>query len=231
MSDSHSDEDGVIGYQATTVTPAIMQPMAAAALPSIRILPAVSFIGSIENGSCLVKVRVRVVPAGLERARVQRDRLGLLPELLAERLLHQRQVDAEQLRQDAVVDHVAHEAAQLGVGTDRRDQLVERHRVEHEVVAQRVQLQRLVVDDRRARLERQHVFLRRLRVHRDEEVDFLLPRDVAALAGPDRVPGRAARRCSTGTCSCPTTGTPISRIDRSRTMLAVWLPEPLTVAT
>ena len=27
MSDSHSDEDGVIGYQATTVTPAIMQPM------------------------------------------------------------------------------------------------------------------------------------------------------------------------------------------------------------
>ena len=52
MSDSHSDEDGVIGYQATTVTPAIMQPMAAAALPSIRILPAVSFIGSKTNGSC-----------------------------------------------------------------------------------------------------------------------------------------------------------------------------------
>ena len=39
MSDSHSDDDGVIGYQATTVTPAIMQPMAAAALPSRRILP------------------------------------------------------------------------------------------------------------------------------------------------------------------------------------------------
>src|SRR3954453_23414299 len=42
--DSHNDEDGVIGYQATTVTPAIMHPMAAAALPSIRIFPAVSFI-------------------------------------------------------------------------------------------------------------------------------------------------------------------------------------------
>src|SRR3989337_4056444 len=42
MSDSHSDEDGVIGYHATTVTPAIMQPTAAAALPSMRILPAVS---------------------------------------------------------------------------------------------------------------------------------------------------------------------------------------------
>src|SRR5215510_1283785 len=47
ISDSHSDDEGVIGYQATTVTPAIMQPMAAAALPSMRILPAVSFIGSM----------------------------------------------------------------------------------------------------------------------------------------------------------------------------------------
>src|SRR3954469_10312068 len=56
MSDSHSDDEGVIGYHATTVTPAIMQPMAAAALPSIRILPAVSFIGSRLNGSCFVKV-------------------------------------------------------------------------------------------------------------------------------------------------------------------------------
>src|SRR6476659_1391960 len=55
MSDSQSDEDGVIGYQATTVTPAIMQPTAAAALPSMRILPAVLFIGSMQNGSCLVK--------------------------------------------------------------------------------------------------------------------------------------------------------------------------------
>src|SRR5919198_5119757 len=55
ISDSHSDDEGVMGYQATTVTPAIMQPIAAAALPSIRILPAVSFIGSRKNGSCLVK--------------------------------------------------------------------------------------------------------------------------------------------------------------------------------
>jgi hypothetical protein len=55
MSDSQSEDDGVIGYHATTVTPAIMQPMAAAALPSMRILPAVSFIGSTKNGSCLVR--------------------------------------------------------------------------------------------------------------------------------------------------------------------------------
>src|SRR4051812_30921248 len=56
ISDSHSEDEGVIGYQATTVTPAIMQPMAAAAFPSIRILPAVLFIGSIKYGSCLVKL-------------------------------------------------------------------------------------------------------------------------------------------------------------------------------
>src|SRR5919205_923544 len=56
MSDSQSEEDGVIGYQATTVTPAIMQPIAAAEFPSMRILPAVLFIGSMKNGSCLVKL-------------------------------------------------------------------------------------------------------------------------------------------------------------------------------
>src|SRR5436190_8523371 len=47
ISDSTSEDEGVIGYQATTVTPAIMQPMAAAALPSMRIFPAVSFIASM----------------------------------------------------------------------------------------------------------------------------------------------------------------------------------------
>ena len=34
-----------------------------------------------------------------------------------------------------------------------------------------------------------------------------------------------------GNMFLPDTGTPISRIDRSSTRLAVWLPEPLTVAT
>src|SRR5215472_8591037 len=55
MSDSHSDEDGVMGYHATTVTPAIMQPIAAAALPSISTLPTVSFIGWRAYGSCFVR--------------------------------------------------------------------------------------------------------------------------------------------------------------------------------
>ena len=48
MSASGRDDDGVIGYHAITVTPAIMQPSAAAALPSIRIMPRVLSIGSIQ---------------------------------------------------------------------------------------------------------------------------------------------------------------------------------------
>src|SRR6201987_4946439 len=38
---STSDDDGVIGYQVTTVQPANMHPMAAAELPSTMIMPVV----------------------------------------------------------------------------------------------------------------------------------------------------------------------------------------------
>src|SRR5690349_9419705 len=48
ISVSGKDDDGVIGYQAMTVTPAIMQPIAAAAFPSTRIIPVVLFIRSTE---------------------------------------------------------------------------------------------------------------------------------------------------------------------------------------
>ena len=41
---SGSDEEGVIGYHATTVTPANMHPNAAAELPSMMILPVVLFM-------------------------------------------------------------------------------------------------------------------------------------------------------------------------------------------
>src|SRR4051794_6427392 len=43
---SASDEDGVIGYQVSTVTPANTQPSAEAEFPSMIILPAVAFIRS-----------------------------------------------------------------------------------------------------------------------------------------------------------------------------------------
>ncbi len=95
-----------------------------------------------------------------------------------------------QARQHAVVDHVAHEASQLGVRADLGDDLVERHRVEHQVAAQLLELQRLVVHHGAAGIERQHVLARGLRVHGDEEVDLLLARDVAVTVRADRVPRR-----------------------------------------
>src|SRR5215831_8668921 len=51
MSVSGNDDDGVIGYQATTVTPANMQPIAAAALPSTSTWPAVLSIRATRYGS------------------------------------------------------------------------------------------------------------------------------------------------------------------------------------
>ena len=51
MKASASDEDGVIGYQARTLAPAMTQPIAVAALPSMMIFPAVLFMRSSRNGS------------------------------------------------------------------------------------------------------------------------------------------------------------------------------------
>ena len=51
---STSDDEGVIGYQVTTVTPANMQPSAAAALPSMMIMPVVLSMRSTVKGSALV---------------------------------------------------------------------------------------------------------------------------------------------------------------------------------
>jgi hypothetical protein len=50
------------------------------------------------------------------------------------------------------------------------------------------EFERLVVHDGGARIERQDVFSRGLRIHRHQEVDFLLPGDVTAPARPDGVP-------------------------------------------
>jgi hypothetical protein len=112
------------------------------------------------------------------------------------------------VRENPVVDHVAHEPAQLGVRTDLGNDLVERHRVEHQVVAQSVELQRLVVDDGAARLERQDIFPGRLLIHRDQEVDLLFPADVAAMVRANGVP-LARPAIFDGKRFLPETGTPI----------------------
>ena len=75
MRASASEEDGVIGYQARTVTPAIMQPIAAAALPSMMILPAVAFMRSSRKGSVFVRFFCGPVEAAADRLHVDLDRL------------------------------------------------------------------------------------------------------------------------------------------------------------
>ena len=164
-----------------------------------------------DEGIALREAGLGEVEAGLERVHVQLDRLELLAHLLPQRLLHLPHVDRQQPREHAVVNHVAHEAAQLGVVGDRGNQLVERDRIENQVVAQLVQLQRLVVDHGGARRERQHVLFRRLGVQRDEEVDLLLPGDVALRCWRGPCTTWAARRCSTGTCSCRRRARPSGR--------------------
>ena len=118
----------------------------------------------------------------------------------------------------------------LASGHTGRDQLVERHRIERQIVAQFVQLQRLVVEHGRARLERHHVFLRRLRVHRDQEVDFLLARDVAVLAGANRVPGRQARDVRREQVLARDRDAHLED-GAQKHDVGVWQPDPLTVAT
>src|SRR6266516_5267355 len=54
VSASQRLDDGVIGYQFATVTPANMQPSAAAELPSMMILPLVAFIRWQRYGTMLL---------------------------------------------------------------------------------------------------------------------------------------------------------------------------------
>ena len=107
--------------------------------------------------------------------------------------MHFLHVDGEQLRHDAVVDHVADQLAQFGLGADRAHQLVERHGVEVQVAAQFVEFQRLVIDHRRAAVQLHDVLARRLRIHGHQEIDFLAAADVAVPAGAYGEPGGQSR--------------------------------------
>jgi hypothetical protein len=131
-----------------------------------------------------------VVIAGLRGAPVQIGGLGLaLAELLHQRLVDLLHVDGEQPGNDAVVKHVAHQLAQLGIRAHRRDQLVEGRRVEMQIGPQGVELERLVIDDGGAAIQLHHVFARSFRVHGDQEIDLLLAADITVFAGADGEPG------------------------------------------
>src|SRR5436305_8969998 len=52
MIDSQSDDEGVLGYHVTAVTAPKLETIAAAALPSMMILPSVGFIRSMCHFDC-----------------------------------------------------------------------------------------------------------------------------------------------------------------------------------
>ena len=112
----------------------------------------VLFIRSTRYGSRFGRCSAAYFVARLERAHVElpSPSASCRAACASAFSISPRSID-EQLREHAVVDHVLDEAAQLRVRADLGDDLVERHRIEIEVVAQRVELQRLVVDARRGR--------------------------------------------------------------------------------
>src|SRR5256885_15702568 len=78
MKYSHSDDEGVIGYQATTLAPPITAPRAAAWLPSTSTLPStLPVIASRRYGSCLEKLSCQWSYPTLIASRLIGTALGL----------------------------------------------------------------------------------------------------------------------------------------------------------
>ena len=126
---STTEDDGVMGYHATTVTPANIAPSAAAALPSMMILPC-GGVHRFDHVWVLLGQRARgIVEADAHGVQVQLRRLHLLGKLLANRCLHQLHVDGEQLRRNSHIDHVLDQLAQLCLRARGRGELVERHSI------------------------------------------------------------------------------------------------------
>ena len=186
---STTEVEGVIGYHATTVTPAKTAPMPQAALPSMMILPAVCIHPLDEERVLLGQIRLGIVEARLDGAEVQIEDLLLLGELAQQAALHHAQIDGQHLGDDAHVDHVLDQLAQLGLGTDGGRDLVEGNGIEDEIVARLIELQVLLVDDHAAGGQGQHVRLRCLRIQRHQNLGVVLAGDVAFRAGADDVPG------------------------------------------
>ena len=109
MSVSQSDDDGVIGYHVTTVDAGHQRPDGGRSVAfdqneTVRPLHRLDV-----QRVALLQVLLRVHEPGFQRFPIQGDGLRLLPKLLVQSLLHVLEIDLEETRQHAVVNHVAHE--------------------------------------------------------------------------------------------------------------------------
>src|SRR5215469_4010792 len=125
----------------------------------------------------------------LDGAKVEVEDLLLLGELLLHALLDHIKVDAEELRHHAHVDHVPDQLAQLGLGADRRGDLVEGNRIAHHIAAVLLQVQVLFVDCHAAGGKSENVVFGGFRVQCHQDLGIARAGYVTIFAGANRVPG------------------------------------------
>ncbi len=140
-------------------------------------------------GVVLGEVAGGEVKADLNGAPVECRGFGLLCELLADDGFDGGEIDGEELRGDADVDHIFDELAKLGFGAGGDDELIEGDGVVGEVGAAVGDFEGFVEDEGGAGLEAADVVGDGVGVHGDEEIDVGFARDPAVFADADGVPG------------------------------------------
>ena len=79
---------------------------------------------------------------------------------------------------------------------DSGGKLGEWNRKESEILAELIEPKRFLINDNAARLKTHHVFACGIRIHRNQEIDFLLAGNPAIFVGANRKPGGKA--CNVG---------------------------------
>ena len=133
-----------------------------------------------------------IVAAQRHRLHVGGDQLLLALELIGHGGLEHLQVDVEQRRQRADVDHVLEQLALARVAPFLRAHLGDGHAQHLDVIPRPDARQRRIVEQPAAGHDLGQVFLVGLRVHGDHQVDAVAPRQIARLRHPHLVPGRQA---------------------------------------
>ena len=128
--------------------------------------------------------------AFVDRGDVRIDRLLFSFELLGDGGDDFLPLDADELRDDADVNHVRQQLAKARVRGQLAGQLRERHFVEFDVLTNALAIQRCVVDAERAGLQGFDVLARGLRIHAHHQIDFFFARDPAVLVRANREPRR-----------------------------------------
>ena len=140
------------------------------------------------------QVGFRPVAAEMQRVHVGRDQLVLALVLLADQLLDRGGVHVEQGREHADIDDVLEQLALARIGIFAIADLGQRHADDADVGAEFRRGQGLgrVIEQIAARLDRRHVLVEGLRIHRDHEIDAAARAEMPGFGDAHLVPGRQA---------------------------------------